>query len=190
MLSDNRPGGREVPLEEFNLLVSTPRGREHDACSELWFLLGEVGDERAEVDVTPVKGLICAKTALDPFEVIKRFRQLLTERPEEFRLIQRVIPIERVVRTELNAIAEVARELALAKIPPGEKFRITVEKRHTQLGTMDIIKAAAEGIDRPVDLKNPQWIVLIEVVGALTGISVIRPDDIMSVPKERGKGKR
>jgi len=174
-----------VPLEEFNLLVSAPRGREHDACSELWFLLGEIGDERAEVDVTPVKGLVCAKTALDPFEVVRRFRQLLAERPEEFRLIQRVIPVERVVRTRLEEIARAARELALAKIEPGEKFRITVEKRHTTLGTMEIIKAAAEGIDRPVDLKNPDKIVLIEVVGGLTGISVIRPGDILSVPKER-----
>jgi len=178
-----------MPLEEFNLLVSAPRGKEHDACSELWFLLGEVGDERAEVDVTPVKGLICAKTALDPFEVVRRFRRLLAERPDEFRLIQRVIPIERVVRTDIEAIARVAQELALAKIQPGEKFRITVEKRHSQLGTMDIIRAAAEGIDRPVDLKNPDKIVLIEVVGGLTGVSVIRPDDILSVPKERRKAK-
>jgi len=176
-----------VPLREFNLLVSTPRGLEHDACSELWFLLGEVGDERAEVETTPVKGLIWAKTALDPFEVVKRFRQLLAERPEEFRVIQRVIPIERVVRTDLAEIARAAQELALTKIEPGEKFRITVEKRHTQLGSMDIIKAVAEGIDRPVDLKNPDKIVLIEVVGGLTGISVIRPDDILSVPKERGR---
>ncbi|RLI10994.1 RNA methyltransferase [Candidatus Bathyarchaeota archaeon] len=176
-----------MPLREFNLLVSTPRGLEHDACSELWFLLGEVGDERAEVETTPVKGLIWAKTALDPFEVVKRFRQLLAERPEEFRVIQRVIPIERVVRTDLAEIARAAQELALTKIEPGEKFRITVEKRHTQLGSMDIIKAVAEGIDRPVDLKNPDKIVLIEVVGGLTGISVIRPDDILSVPKERGR---
>ena len=174
-----------MPLEEFNLLVSAPRGKEHDACSELWFLLGEIGDERAEVDVTPVKGLICAKTALDPFEVVRRFRQLLAERPDEFRLIQRVIPIERVVRTDIEAIARVAQELALAKISPAEKFRITVEKRHSQLGTMDIIRAAAEGIDRPVDLKNPDKIVLIEVVGGLTGISVIRPGDILSVAKEK-----
>jgi len=178
-----------MTLRDFNLLVSTPRGMEHDACSELWFLLGEIGDERAEVETTPVKGLICAKTALDPFEVIRRFRELLAERPEEFRVIQRVIPIERVVRTDLAEIARAAQELASAKIGAGEKFRITVEKRHTELGTMDIIKAAAEGIDRPVDLKHPDKIVLIEVVGALTGISVIEPDDILSVPKERERKK-
>ncbi len=174
-----------MSIREFNLLVSSPRGLEHDACSELWFLLGEVGDERAEVETTPVKGLIWAKTSLNPFEAVRRLRALLAERPEDFRVIQRVIPIERVVRTDLEEIARAARELALAKIGPGEKFRITVEKRHTELGTMDIIKAAAEGIDRPVDLKNPDKIVLIEVVGGLTGISVIRPGDILSVAKEK-----
>ena len=176
-----------MPLKEFNLLVSTPRGREHDACSELWFLLGELGDERAEVDTTPVKGLIWARTQLDPFEVVKGLRRMLAERPEEFRVVQRIIPIERVVGTDLNEIARAAQELALAKIEPGEKFRITVEKRHTELGTMDVIKAVAEGIDRPVDLRNPDKIVLIEIVGGLTGISVIKPDDILSVPKEKGR---
>ena len=172
-------------MRDFNLLITTPRGREHDGCSEFWYLMSEVGDERVEVDVTPVRGLIWAKTALDPFEAVRRLRRLLAEKPEEFTVIQRVIPIERVVRTDLAEIARVAQELALAKIEPGEKFRITVEKRHTQLSTMDIIKAAAEGIDRPVDLKNPDKIVLIEVVGALTGISVIKPDDILSVAKEK-----
>ena len=170
---------------EFNLLVSCPRGREHDACSELWFLLGQVGDERAEVDTTAVKGLIRARTSLDPFEAVRRLRALLAERPEDFRVIQRVIPVEVVVRTDLEEIARAARELALAKIGPGEKFRITVEKRHTKLSTMDIIRASAEGIDRPVDLENPDKIVLIEVVGGLTGVSVIRPGDILSVPKEK-----
>ena len=179
-----------MPVKEFNLLVSTPRGMEHDACSELWFLLGEVGDENAEVETTPVKGLIWAKTSLDPFEAIGRLKQLLSERPEEFRVVRRIIPIEKVVRTDINEIARAAQELASAKIAPDEKFRITVEKRHTELGSMDIIRAAAEGIDRPVDLRNPDKIVLIEVVGALTGISVIRPDDIISVAKARGRTGR
>ncbi|RLI39210.1 RNA methyltransferase [Candidatus Bathyarchaeota archaeon] len=176
-----------APLE-FNLLVSTPRGREHDGCSELWYLLAEVGDERAEVETTPIKGLICACTSLDPFEAVRRLRALFDERPEEFRVIQRVIPIERVVRTDLAEIARAAQELALAKIEPDEKFRITVEKRHTELGRMEIIRAVAEGINRSVDLENPDKIVLIEVVGALTGIAIIRPGDILRVQVLRRKG--
>ena len=34
-------------LKDFNLLVTTARGNEEDACSEIWYLLGEIGDPRA-----------------------------------------------------------------------------------------------------------------------------------------------
>ena len=62
---------------------------------------------------------------------------------------------------------------------------MTVEKRHTELSTKEIIEAAAKHIDREVNLKNPDRIVLIEVMGGATGISVIKPDDILSIVKEK-----
>jgi tRNA(Ser,Leu) C12 N-acetylase TAN1 len=37
-----------------------------------------------------------------------------------------------------------------------------------------------------VDLKNPNWIVLVEIIGALTGISILKPDQIFrSVVEKR-----
>ncbi|RLI36598.1 RNA methyltransferase [Candidatus Bathyarchaeota archaeon] len=171
-------------IEDFNLLISTARGNEAEACSEAWFLLGEVGDREALVDRTEVTGLVVAKTKLDPFEAIRGLRNILKERPEEFRYILKVIPIEVVTRTSLERIRDAVRRLA-PKIREGETFRVTVEKRHTELPTMEIIKAAASDIDRKVNLENPDKIVLIEVLGRLTGISIIEPDDILSVVKER-----
>ncbi len=171
-------------IEDFNLLISTARGNEAEACSEAWFLLGEVGDREALVDRTEVTGLVVAKTKLDPFEAIRGLRNILRERPEEFRYILKVIPIEMVVRTKLERIRDAVRRLA-PKISEGETFRVTVEKRHTKLPTMEIIKVAAADIDRKVNLENPDKIVLIEVLGRLTGISIIKPDDILSVVKER-----
>jgi len=171
-------------IEDFNLLISTARGNEAEACSEAWFLLGEVGDREALVDRTEVTGLVVAKTKLNPFEAIRGLRNILKERPEEFRYILKVIPIEVVTRTSLERIRDAVRRLA-PKIREGETFRVTVEKRHTELPTMEIIKAAASDIDRKVNLENPDKIVLIEVLGRLTGISIIEPDDILSVVKER-----
>jgi len=56
-------------LRNFNLLATTWRGNEENACSELWYLLGEIGDSAPTVDKTGVAGLIAAKTAFNPFEV-------------------------------------------------------------------------------------------------------------------------
>ena len=64
-------------LKDFNLLLTTTRGNEDNACSEIWYLLKEIGDEKAEVDRTGVSGLIAAKTTLDPFEVIVKLLSLI-----------------------------------------------------------------------------------------------------------------
>jgi len=171
-------------LRDFNLLVTTTRGNEDNACSEIWYLLKEIGDEKAEVDKTGVSGLIAAKTSIDPFEAIAKFREILKERPYEFRYSLRIIPIERVVKTRLEEIAKVAKELA-PRIEENETFRITVEKRFTEISTKDVIEAAASKIERKVNLEKPDKILLIEIVGGLTGISLIKPEDIISVSKEK-----
>ncbi|MCX8175648.1 MAG: THUMP domain-containing protein [Candidatus Bathyarchaeota archaeon] len=171
-------------LEDFNLLVSSRRGMENAACSEFWYLLKETGDPEPLTDTTPVRGLIVAKTSLDPFEVVKKLRRFLEEKPEEFQYTLKVTPVQRVVKTRIEDIKEVAKQLA-ENIGVEEKFRVTVEKRHTELDRMEVIKAVAEEINRKVDLKNPDKILLIEIVGGLTGISVLRPSDILSVEKEK-----
>jgi tRNA acetyltransferase TAN1 len=171
-------------LDDFNLLATTAKGSEEDACSEIWFLIGEMGDREVKVDKTGIRGLIAARTVLNPFNVIDKLRDILKERPYEFRYTLRVIPIEKVVRTDLSEIQHAVNELA-GKIGENETFRITVEKRFTTTQTRDIIEAAAANIQRRVDLARPDRIVLIEVVGGSTGISVINPEEILSVAKER-----
>jgi tRNA acetyltransferase TAN1 len=171
-------------LKDFNLLVTTARGSEEDACSEIWYLLGEIGDAAVKVERTGITGLIAAKTALNPFEAVEKFRQILKERPYEFRYSLRIIPVEKVVRTDLGEIQRATVELS-TKIGANESFRVTLEKRFTSTPSNDIIEAAATVIERRVDLNRPDKIVLIEVVAGLTGISVLKPSEVLSIAKER-----
>ncbi|MBS7644286.1 THUMP domain-containing protein [Candidatus Bathyarchaeota archaeon] len=171
-------------LEDFNLLISTGRGYEGDACSEIWYFLSELGDSTAQIDKTGISGLVVAKTKLDPFQVVEKLRAIMKERPWDFRYILKVTPIERVVRSDLNAIRLASAEIA-SKIQPNETFRVTVEKRHSELSTTDVIEAAAAEINRKVNLENPDKIVLVEILGHLTGLSVIRATDVLAVIKEK-----
>lgn len=171
-------------LKDFNLLATTFRRNEEEACSELWYLLGQVGDNSPAIAKTGVSGLIAAKTSLNPFDVISGFRRILKARPYEFRYILRVIPIERVIHTDLEEIRKVSLELG-ERISEHETFRITVEKRITETPTRSIIEAAASGIKRKVNLERPDKILLIEVIGGLTGLALIKPDDILSVVKDK-----
>jgi tRNA acetyltransferase TAN1 len=170
-------------LKDFNLLITTARGSEEDACSEIWYLLGEAGDATVKAERTGITGLIAAKTNLNLFEAVEKLRQILKERPYEFRYSLRIIPVEKVVRTDLGEIQRATIELS-SKIGENESFRVTVEKRFTSTPTNDIIEAAANVIERRVDLNRPDKIVLIEVVGGLTGISILKPNEIFSIAKE------
>jgi tRNA acetyltransferase TAN1 len=171
-------------LSDFNLLATTVRGNERQMCYELAYLLKEIGDATPEVNKTGIKGVIVGKTALNPVEAIEKFRNILQERPYDFRYALRIIPIEKVVHTDLNEIKRVAAELA-AKIGQRETFRVTVEKRFTSVHSRDFIEAAAMDIQRKADMENPDKILLIEVIGRLTGMSLIKPSDVLAVVKEK-----
>jgi tRNA acetyltransferase TAN1 len=154
------------------------------ACSELWMLLRAAGDETPTVFRTRVKGLIAAETSLEPVEAIRRIRGQLRERPEGFKNLLRVIPVETTVSTELDEIVKTASRLA-EKINEDESFRVTLEKRRTELRSREVIDAVAERIDRKVNLEEPDWVVLVEIVGTRTGVAVVPPEGILSIQKER-----
>jgi len=169
-------------VRKFNLIVTTPRGQENLAAIELEDLLRSLGDESPQVSLTSVAGLITARTNLDPFEVINKVKEIIKEEPWRIGNLMRLIPIEEVVESNLEEISQVVEKLS-SKIPEDATFRITIEKRHTSLSSSEIIEMAAKKVNRKVNLKNPDWIILIEVVGAFTGISVIKPDQILSIAK-------
>jgi tRNA acetyltransferase TAN1 len=172
-------------IDGFNLIATTSRGNERPMCNELLYLLkDELGDVEARVAKTKIRGLIVGKTTLDPFEVIEKFRVVLKERPYEFRYALRILPIEKVVPTNLEEIKRASSELA-TKIGETESFRVTIEKRYTDLHTKDLIETAAEDVKQEVNLKDPDKILLIEVLGALTGLSVLKSTDILAVLKEK-----
>jgi tRNA acetyltransferase TAN1 len=172
-------------ISDFNLVATTSRGNERPMCNELFYLLKEeLGDAQAETSKTKIRGLIVAKTTLDPYTAIEKLRAILKERPYEFRYALRILPIERVVPTDLEEIKRVTEEL-VGRIGKQETFRVTVEKRFTTLHSKDIVEAAASLIDRKADLENPDRILLIEVLGASTGVSLLKPSDVLSVMKEK-----
>ena len=171
-------------LSDFNLLASTMRGSERQMCYELEFLLKEAGDPEAKADKSGIRGLVVGKTSLDPVEAIEKFRNILHEKPYEFRYALRIIPIQKVVRTNLEEIKAAAAELTLA-MSENETFRVTIEKRFTNIHTRDLIEAVATDVENKVNLDSPNKILLIEVLGGYAGVSLVKPTQLISVLKEK-----
>jgi tRNA acetyltransferase TAN1 len=85
----------------------------------------------------------------------------------------------------LGEIGVNAAELASTHIGKGESFRITVDKRRSNLRSREIVEEVARRIDRKVNLEEPDKIILVEILGDITGISVIPPEAILSIERER-----
>jgi len=172
-------------MDDFNLIITTLRSTERQACSEMNYLLkDELGDPKPLIEKTGIRGLLIAKISLDPLEVIEKLRKMIHEYPYRLRYALRVIPIQKVVDTNLDEIRRVSLELG-KKIGEDSSFRVTIEKRFTSLHSRDLIEAAASEIKRKINLSKPDNVLLIEVLGELTGISLIKPQDILAVTKEK-----
>jgi len=169
---------------KYNLLATTDQLGLSQASSELWMNLRAIGDERPRVDRSRIKGLILAYTSLDPREAVRLLRMHMGEEPGRYRAVYRVMPILAWVKTEVEEIVDAVKEQA-ERMEAGESFRVTLEKRRTRLRSLEVIEPVAEAIDNPVDLEKPDWVVLVEILGNETGVSVIRPVDNLNVQKER-----
>jgi tRNA acetyltransferase TAN1 len=165
---------------DFNLIASTYRHREEDAQNELHGILELFGDPKPGSHITELVGILVGRTALEPIEVVKRIKKLVRNEPWRVRYILRLLPIEFAFTEEgLDSITTAVSRLT-SKMNKLETFRITVERRNTWLRSSEIIAKVAAIIGNKVDLENPDWIVLVEIIGKLVGISVIRPDEVFS----------
>jgi len=165
--------------------VSTYRFKEEDAQDEILELLDKFGDPTADSEIIGIKGMILVWSSIDPFIVIDKLKEIIASEPWQVRYILRVLPVQVVVPTRLDAIRDAAGEL-ISKIGD-DTFRITVEKRHNALGSMEIIKAIADQTSNKVDLENPKWVILVQVLGGMTGIAILRPNQTFSSIIEKRK---
>ena len=121
---------------------------------------------------------------MSPDAVAERLSAELRNNPKSYCALYRVIPVQRIVETSTEKIVEATKELA-SVMGPGDSFRVTFEKRRTGLSSHEVVDAVASNFEQRVDLENPDWVVLIETMGKITGVSIVRPSQIMNVQKMR-----
>jgi len=164
----------------LNLIITCARHLEPETTDELSAVLAQFGDENPEISRTSMSGVLTAKTKLVPFEVIKNIREKIGDEPWSIRYCLRIIPIEQVVDTNLEEISTQVF-LLMKKVNEKESYRITIEKRNSDISSTEIISKIADNITNKVSLEKPDWIALIEILGNKTGVSVLKSDDIFSL---------
>ena len=164
----------------MNLIITCARHLESETENELRMILAEFGDDSPEITKTSMSGVLTAKTSLDPLQVIKKIKEKISDEPWSIRYSLRIIPIEEEVNTNLEEISSKMISL-MEKIDEKDSYRITIEKRNSEISSSELISKIAESISNKVSLEKPDWIALVEILGNKAGISVLKNNDIFSL---------
>jgi tRNA acetyltransferase TAN1 len=168
----------------MNLIITCARHLEPETEEELLDILEEFGDLEAKVSITNMSGILTAETKLDPIEVIIKIRDMLLDEPWSIRYCLRIIPIQKFIESKIDEIEKTVEDLA-GQISEDETYRISIEKRNSELSSQEIISKVANKIKNKVSLKFPDKVVLIEILGNKTGVSILKKSDILSTEKTK-----
>ena len=168
----------------MNLIITCARHLEGETEEELRDILDELGDSEIEVSISDMSGLLTAQTKLDPMEVVKKMKETLLDEPWSIRYCLRVIPVQKVVETNIEEIEKTISSMS-DQIEEKESYRILIEKRNSDISSKEIITKIANGIKNKVSLDFPDKIILIEILGIVTGISILKKSDILSLEKTK-----
>jgi len=170
-------------MYDFNLLVSCSLSAYRKAKKEILQVLGLLGDEQPFVKPTLAQGIIGVKTSLNPRQVVKELQKLFNDGQFVFEYTLKWVPVDVWTFSDIESMKNAVAGLR-DKIQPGERWRITLEKRrYTLYHKIDIIQELAELIDEKVDLEKPDKILRVDIIGKYAGISVLSPRDVFSTTK-------
>ena len=168
----------------MNLIVTCARNLESETKQELLEKLDEMGDSEPKISVTTMSGILTVETKIEPTLVVSKIRESILDEPWSIRYCLRIIPIQEVCNTDSKEIEETIEKLS-EKIQERETYRISIEKRDSEISSKELISNIASKIKNQVSLEFPDKIILIEILGQKTGIAIIRKTDIMSTEKTK-----
>ncbi|MGH1566331.1 MAG: THUMP domain-containing protein [Nitrosopumilus sp.] len=168
----------------MNLIITCARHLEPETEEELRSILEEYGDSDVKISITKMSGILTAETKLEPIQVIKKIKEMLLDEPWSIRYCLRIIPIQKMIETRIEGIEKTVKELS-NQISEEETYRISIEKRNSDLSSKEIISKIANKLKNKVSLEYPDKVILIEILGSKTGISILRKSDILSTEKTK-----
>ena len=155
---------------------------EVETINEVTHLLDEFGDPNAKSSKTGFSGIIKIETVMELLELIEKFRDKIENEPWELRYCSRIIPIQKTCKTDLISIKDNVIEL-ISSIKANETYKISIERRNSELIRSEIISNIANLLSNSVSLEIPDWEVIIQILGSETGISVMPANSILSISK-------
>lgn len=166
----------------MNLIITCARYLESDTRQEIINILDKIGDSESKITITNISGILTAETKLDSIEIVKKIKEMVLDEPWCIRYSLRIIPIQKIIETNLESIEDGITDL-IKLISAEESYRISIEKRNSNISSQELISRIAKKIKNKVSLEFPDKVILIEIMGNKTGISIVKKTDILSIEK-------
>ena len=165
----------------MNLLVTSQKGSEAKASAEFKEIALQRGHRKLHIEKAGFDGVLEIEIE-NSRDFIAFMRDYVRSEPFRVHFIQRMIPVDIVVDTNLEQIKEAATQIA-PQVLPGESFKIEISERDSPISRKELIDTIAGLVDRKVNLSSPDKVFNVEVLGEYTAMSVVRPDEILSITK-------
>ena len=153
---------------------------EEQAIDEISKILHEFNDPNFKTFQTRYSGILKVETKLNLLKLVEKIRDKIENEPWELRYCSRIIPIQKTCKTDLNSIKQNVIEL-IPSIKPNKTYKISIEKRDSNIIRNEIISNIASLLTNKVSLERPDWEIIIQIIGNETGISILPKNSILSV---------
>jgi tRNA acetyltransferase TAN1 len=138
------------------------------------------GDEYPIISRLDFQGLLIALTKIENEVVIQKIKTISKENPDFFQFILKIIPIDYVCETQAQTISEIIQSSYQTYIHSKDTFKIILNRRKSPyIDRESIITKIASNLNNRVDLEHPDKIIRVEVLGNITGISYLNPNEII-----------
>jgi len=153
-------------------LVTTKPGREETGEIEVLDCLLRY-DSTVEVRRTEFAGVLLVETALSPQSASDLLRKF------EMTAILKVVPFDMCIKTDIKDIVAAVVQLATGLVDPSSTFAVACTRRGRFIGSsVEVEKIVGEALAKAsgakVDLGNPRFLIRIEIVGEVTGVTLER----------------
>ena len=131
-----------------------------------------------------MRGILFINTSIETPKIIEHVKHKIDDEPWSIRYCLRIIPIQLECDTDIEKIKQNVQKLKNI-IQKNDSYRITIEKRNSDISSQEMITDIAELFSNKVSLDMPDWVVLIEIFGNKTGMSILNNDEIFSLEKSK-----
>ncbi|HOK27850.1 MAG TPA: THUMP domain-containing protein [Methanomassiliicoccaceae archaeon] len=172
-------------MEHYNLLVTYHPTRAGLAEKEVRKRVEEAGERVEELVNSCISGVFCVEVSGDVKQLVSDIREEFWEDPGMLTHTFHWMPVDRWVKANVEDMTDAARELSEG-IEETERWMMHMHKRRHDMTSEELVLALTEPISKgKVDLRNPDKIIAVEVLGGMAGMSLVTRDQVIDANRMR-----